>query len=93
MKILEDNEYILGKKDADKEIENILGMKLPNKYRTITVGEDVSLNESTMKDKNYFIRKQEREEQEQKAREDADSLLRRLKEEKRIRKEKKRREK
>ena len=93
MKMLEDHEYVLGKKDGDKEIENILGMKLTGKYRTINVGDDTTLNESTIvKDKSYYLKKQEREQHEQRAIEDSETLLRKLNEDKKARKERKRKD-
>ena len=63
MKLLEDHEKVLAKKDGDKEVETILGIKLIGKYHTIAVFDDNGGrgSPSPFKDKTVHEKKYERE--------------------------------
>ena len=92
-KQLEDNEVLLKTKEGDREFEGKLGVKLQNRYQTIQHHDDPLPGEEVPKEKTYFEKKKERLESEGRNLEEVNELLIKIKEEKKARKDKKRKEK
>lgn len=66
LKALDDYENVLQTKDGDKEVEEKLGVKLVNKYHTISYLETIVPDYNPHKEKSYFEKKKEQQEIEQK---------------------------
>lgn len=66
LKALDDYATILQTKDGDKEVEEKLGVKLVNKYHTISHLETIVPDYSEHKEKSYFEKKKEQKEMETK---------------------------
>ena len=75
LKQLELYDSVLQEKEGDKEVEEKMGIKLANKYNTISHYDDPLPGETPVKEKNYFEKKKEREEHEEKNMENVDELL------------------
>ena len=92
LKQLDDNDAILRDKEGDKKLEATLGVKLPNRYFSVKHYDDPLPGEDAEKEKSYWEKKRERLETEGKSKEEINQLLDKLKEEKRVRREKKRKD-
>jgi len=84
LKQLEDYHSVLAQKEGGKEIEEKLGIRLPNKYFTIQHNDDpLPGMDDEQKEKTYWEKRRERLEQEGKSKEEILTLIEKLKEEKR----------
>ena len=83
---------MLATKEGNKEMEVLIGVKLDRKFNTLQYGDLPLPGEPLTKEKSYQEKKKEQDDHDKVIQESTDQLLKKLHDEKKIRKQKKRQE-